>query len=487
MKRQHPPQGTALSSSRRDRRLAAHADPTLASRAPILSRMSDPDARVFWRRRGVLGVIGVAFIVRVAWCVVAARTPVGLHDPSAYERLAQIMADGDGYTIPGGTDIPAGATAYYPVGYPAVLAGLRYLADAVGVTTSTAVLGAILQSILGTLTVAGLMELGRRWLAPSAAVAVGIAAGLYPSAVFHTAPLLSETMFIALCVAALIVLPDRWWTSTAERATIGRLAGFGVLTGFALLTRPVGLPLALTPAVAVLLAEPPNRWRQLVAPVLASAAIVCVACGVVLMPWAARNHAAFGSWTLSTNTGDNLCIGNNPDATGGFGLFPWCFAEVERVQAEGGIDRPAFESWRNDSLQDKATRWMSENPGRQPGLIWDRTKALMSNDTDGLDAAQSWGQDVFLSEGQRSVLGAIANIGYWMLLISAVPGTLLLWRRRAHTALSAVIAGWLMLAAPLITFGTPRFHVPTMVLVCIAVGASWAALAERARRYVRSP
>lgn len=442
------------------------------------NRKAQPTIGAFWQRRAVWAIVAAAFAVRFAWCVVAARTPVGLHDPSAYNRLASIMAAGDGYTIPGGTDIPSGATAYYPVGYPAFLAILRYFADLVGLSTSTAVLGAISQTVLGTLSVAGLMELARRWLGAATGLAVGIAAALYPSAVFHTAPLLSETLFIFLAVAALVTLPDRWWRSAAEPTTAARLAGFGFLTGLALLTRPVGLPLAVAPAIGLLTATHPRLWLGLARPIAIGAVTVSISCAVVLLPWAARNHGAFGSWILSTNTGDNLCIGNNPDATGGFGLFPWCFAEVEQVQAAGGIDRPEFEAWRTETLRAKASEWMRENPGKQPGLIWDRTRALMMNDTDGLDAAQSWGQDVFLSSGQRQALGVVANIGYWFLLVSAIPGTVLVWKRGRGAAFAAVLAGWAMLAAPLITFGTPRFHVPTVVLLCIAAGTLWASLAE---------
>ncbi|MBP7930524.1 MAG: hypothetical protein KAZ88_12650, partial [Acidimicrobiia bacterium] len=72
----------------------------------------------------------------------------------------------------------------------------------------------------------------------------------------------------------------------------------------------------------------------------------------------------------------------------------------------------------------------------------------------------------------------VANIGYWFLLVSAIPGTVLVWKRGRGAAFAAVLAGWAMLAAPLITFGTPRFHVPTVVMLCIAAGTLWASLAE---------
>ena len=63
-------------------------------------------------------VLAVAALVRVVWCWLAARDPVGLHDPGLYRLFASQFAAGNGYVLFDGSP-----TGYYPVGYPLTLGG----------------------------------------------------------------------------------------------------------------------------------------------------------------------------------------------------------------------------------------------------------------------------------------------------------------------------------------------------------------------------
>ena len=69
----------------------------------------------------------MAIIPRAAWVAYNDRPPQGLNDPTLYNLFADIMADGGGYTRPTGEPF-----AYYPVGFPATVAGLKKATDLVG-------------------------------------------------------------------------------------------------------------------------------------------------------------------------------------------------------------------------------------------------------------------------------------------------------------------------------------------------------------------
>src|SRR5262245_47995570 len=75
-----------------------------------------------WRLDVVLciALFAIAIIPRAAWVAYNDRAPQGLNDPTLYNFFGDIMADGGGYTRPTGEPF-----AYYPVGFPATVAGLK--------------------------------------------------------------------------------------------------------------------------------------------------------------------------------------------------------------------------------------------------------------------------------------------------------------------------------------------------------------------------
>ena len=85
-----------------------------------------------------LGIFLLSIVPRAAWIGYNDRDPQGLNDPALYMLFSDFIADGKGYIRPP-ADVPGAYTgpgdpnlrsagheiAYYPVGYPATVGGLK--------------------------------------------------------------------------------------------------------------------------------------------------------------------------------------------------------------------------------------------------------------------------------------------------------------------------------------------------------------------------
>jgi hypothetical protein len=199
---------------------------------------------------------------------------------------------------------------------------------------------------------------------------------------------------------------------------------------------------------------------------------------MVLTPWTVRNAVQLNSFVpVSTNTGDNLCMGFNPDATGGFMAARNCDT------GEFYVDGPAAEVRRDARNRAYAIRWALSNPGRLPALSLKKLEFTFANDTDGLRALESFGSDPFLGDRGRRVVGVGMNAYFFGVFALALVGSVLLargaWRDRSRDSaglmlLVVTVAG---LVPPVISFGEPRFKVPLApcfaLLAAVAIEALW--------------
>lgn len=399
-------------------------------------------------RRWLSAIVVVAALVRVAWSLWAARPPVGLHDPSFYLLFGDSLASGDGYRLPDGSP-----TAYYPPGYSFSLAPFFWLVpDAWHVGVSSA-LNVVWQLVLVVIT----FLVGRRLAGPPAGlVAAGVLA-VWPNLVFHTSVALTESLFLALLAVVLLLVVDAPWDE--RRFEPWRLVAIGGLLGAATLVRPVTVP--VFPLLLVVLLVARVRWRRAVG----HTALVCACAAAVLLPWVVRNAVVMDAVTLSTNTGDNLCMSRRVGGTGGFEFpnercFPPRFAEIER---------PRTEVLRDAHGRELAVEFVREHPGEEAVLVWRRILETFAGDADGIRAAESYGDDPWLTAGQRSGLRTAASAYALVAALLALPGLWLL-ARRSPAGLLVALVGLGMLLPPLVFFGDPRFHVPAVPVAALAVG-----------------
>lgn len=415
-----------------------------------------------------LGVIlVVALALRLAWALYAARPPKEFHDPTFYRFFAEQIANGNGYRLLNGEP-----TAYYPIGYPLSL-GVAFwfvyntpLPD----TIETGVIAGLniayqLAAIVLVFTIA--RRLVRGGVVAGLVAAATVA--LWPNLVFHTAVALTESLFIVLLLGALLLaLPER-----SARVPVGRVAMAGVLLGAATLVRPVSLP--VVPALFAAWVVAGWGWRR----ALAVTGVLVATMVVVLAPWAIRNVIVMNELTLSTNSGDNLCMSRRVGASG---EFEW----PNRRCLEGPfgeLPRPEMETARDAYGRRLAFEFVTEHPVEELRLIGRRARHTFDGDADALRAVESYGNDRFLTDGTRSALRRAANVYGGAVAVVAVAGLVLLARRRPRETwaerLLVVLAVVALLVPPLVTFGDQRFHVPAAPLAAVAVGFLVQELAAR--------
>lgn len=431
--------------------------PPAAVTAPVADlddevRPGTEDGRAdrFWWWVGAAAVVGL--VVRVLWGVWVSHPPQGLYDPARYAGYARTIADGQGMIEP----LSPGqrATAYYPPGYPWFLGVLAWVGRPI--TDDVPLLGAIVQSVLGALTVVGGAVAGRRLAGPRAGIVAAFGLALYPNLVFHSGALLGETLynalFMAFCVVALT-------TRLPHGLTTARVVATGLPLGLAVMVRPISL--AVVPVVALTwwLA---TRNRRLV---LRSMAILVLVVGGCIVPWTVRNALRMDAFVpISTNTGDNLCIGHGPGADGKFTLREDCrtdqdFLAGTRQEVDADAEKTRI-----------ALRAVADDPKRQPWLVWRRFYFtwLQPGDHDAIVAVQSYGTDPFIDATTEDRLRTVADLAYWVVAAVGVAGLgALAWRRRPEDVFWVGCAVMTALV-PLAFFGDSRFKVPVIPLLIVA-------------------
>ncbi len=411
------------------------------------------------------------FVVRLVWILYATRAPAGEHDPAFYEALARSLAAGDGYAGPTGQP-----TAYYPPGYPAALSVVVWLVLHTPLPDDVPMAGAALNLVVGTVSIALVGLLGRRLVGPWVGAIAAVLVALTPSLIMYTGLLLTETLFIGVELAALAVLLWRPWSGESggrpEAPSARRLAFAGVLFGFALLVRPTfGPAFVLLPVALALAWRDARRWIR-------GTAVLVGAAALVVVPWTIRNLVQLHAFVpISTNTGDNLCIGNHPGAPGSFALPEYCFADLPP------FDPPASEVEQNRLLTERALEWAKDHPGEQVRLLAWRTYFTFLNDHEAVRATTSYGDDPWLSPRRVEVLQFWADAVYFPLLALGALGVAAFGAGRSprRLALVLVIAG--IAIAPWPFFGEPRFHVPLLPLLAVPAALPLAAFPEIRRRF----
>ena len=403
---------------------------------------------------GASFAVALGVVVRLAWCAVAARQPEWFGDPFAYLNHARDIADGVGYVV----WLDGAPTAYYPVGYPAVLGGALWLVQSV--TRSEALVPTIVGvNLAASIAIIVLTHaLAARLGGPRVARLAALVVALFPSLVLYTATAHLELVFTALVLLVVFLALDA--------RTPARLVALGAALGAATLVRPVVLPMLLV-AVA--------WWARELADVRAAlrrAAVVGGVAVLVLLPWTVRSSGALDGLVLvSTNTGDNLCIGHSPQSDGQYHhLDEWCWSGFDDVP------RDRLEVERDRTNRADALEYAVEHPGRELWLLWRKAFHLVSHDHEGLYAVESYGEDEFLTDAQRTTIRWVADLWYYAAVAAAIAGVIV--ARRRHLDASGVLlwAAVVLLAVPLLFFGGSRFHLPALPFVAVFAAVALARL-----------
>lgn len=406
-------------------------------------------------RRTLWAIAAVGLGLRVAWALYARGAPPAdwfvSGDQYSYYFYGNEIARGRGYI----GYLTGTATAYYPIGYPAILGILYFVVLHTPVPNNLMLATALFHAVIGAASVALVFVVGRAM----AGVRVGLlAAGLlavFPNVIYQVSSVQLETTFIFFVLLSLAVIVSHDWSlgppSTGRLLVLGLAVGAGVLVRPFLAVLFVGLAAALS-SLGI-------GWRRV-------AIGVAIPLGVTIamsIPWTIRNavqmHAFIPS---STNMGDTLCIDRNMDAKGGF-----------RFAAHDGCVDPGLpEVERNTGNAKKAIRFVLRHPAREALQIVRRGRLMFANDNDGILAVQTLGSGPVLSERVVDVAKPVADWYFYAVVALALVGLPSLWDRRNRPQRWLVLSGLVgLLVIPLLLWGNPRFHLPLapFLVLCAAL------------------
>lgn len=412
----------------------------------------------------------VGLAARLAWLLwIGERVPQSiLVDPARYLGYAENIAGGRGYR----DAFTEQQTAYYPPGYPFFLAGLKVLHDRLPLGGSFVFFVGVVQVLIGTLLVPLGAFVARRVGSRGAAVVAAFGLAVYPNLVFHTGVVLGETLYNTLFMAFLAVAVSRRW-------------GSGLTPTFAAATAvPLALAIMVRPISAVVVPALVLCWwlasRDARAVLRATGALALVL-ALVMVPWAVRNQVVMGAFVpMSTNTGDNLCMGHHDYANGGF---------VPCVGESGVIPSPEAEVRNDDARTTQALRWIRANWREEPRLTWLRFRAMFldEGDHDAIEVVQSYpnprlGTERWMAPATERRLVRVADGTYVVVAVVGLVGLVVLAWRRQPPGLLVVLSALGTAAVPMAFFGDPRFKVPVMPLLIVAGAVAIAAVARRGPR-----
>ena len=430
-------------------------------RVRALASSVTPSFRTKSELRWLAAILILATVLRVIWVLYAAREPQGLHDQFIYLNSADAISDGNGYAR------PDGATAYYPIGYSGALAAVFALVKYTPIPANLVLATAFFQVFLGVATVALVYEVARRLFSVAVALVAALWLALFPNLIYHTATFLTETLFNFLVILALLVLISVRWRE--KRIGWVRLVLFALVLGLAALVRPVAL--LFLPLLPIVWLVSGFGWRK----TLANAGVIVGVTAAVLAPWTVRNFVVMDApIIISTNLGDNLCIGHHEGAPGSFAV-PWvCFSNEQYA----GFDRPEFETKRNSDNTRKALTFARNNPVEELKLLSRKAYHTWRHDHDGLVAVESYGDDLFLPSNVRRGLVRLADIYFYITISIGGLGLVgLVLPPTDGRRLFFLLALLALAGIPLVFFGDPRFHVPVVPLLVVA--AAWAVASLR--------
>lgn len=381
----------------------------------------------------------LGIVLRLIWFLLFPAQPVS--DELTYFNLAQQLAAGGAYEI-------ANTHAYWPPGYPFLLAGLMRIFGSSGQFIVP------FNLFLFVLSLWALFELGRKFEQEAAARLGIFLLALWPG-YFSAAGLFNkELVLIALLPLILLLHAHGARRGIAPLPT----ALAGLLLGGCALVQP---SLMLFPAVLlgcdILQRVNPARCTiRLI--ILVTAAVL------VVLPWSLRNYETFQKVVpISTNGGDVLYRANNELATGGY-------------TQKGKVDLSGLSELEMDRMgKQLALTWIRDHPGDFLRLAVEKQILFMGDAAGGIYVTLRRA----LPDAAPSKLYIIAKAGanlYWMgiwamILVVAWHG--LRGGFEAHT--TALMLPFLYFFALHSIFeSSAKHHSPVWALLALTAGLSLA-------------
>lgn len=385
-----------------------------------------------------------------------------MSDSAWYVERAIEIASGLGFQEGG---VP---TAYWPIGWPAILAG------------AFKIFGSIPFSIIAINTMSAAVTMYLiYWFGKHIAESVSVgkiallAYALYPNHIAYVGNAATEITYTALIMTALAIL-------IAKRDRGKWVFVAGLIFGLATLVKPQTLIFPFGSVIALALVYQNYGWRNS----LKAGFFVYIGLLVVVLPWTYRNYLVFGDPILvSTNGGTALILGANDQMTGRHFEY-----QDTPVYNQFGIpfnERISRQVELNQLQKARAVEWIIENPVEYVTWMPKKVLYLWLKDTDGF-----WAFDNSYPSSTIVVRGLqLSNqLLYLIVMVFAIYGAYLALKGMirgqasvARLALLYYMPIFVSLLAAVFT-GQIRYHFPAMPFLFVASAWVFVNLARRMNR-----
>ncbi len=429
--------------------------------------------RRIWRgewttdHRLLIPIVAIGFLVR-ARTVMATRFLVLGNDPTDYDRLGRLVAEGEVFG-PALLSPSGGPTAFRPPLYPMFLGAVYWL-------TGDSILAArLLQALLGAATVVLVWLVARRLFDRRVALVAAAMAAVYPPLTLATVSLMSESILIPLMLGSVLAtLCARDGGPSAGRwsALAGLCAGLGMLA------RPNSAVLVL-PLLLLVVA-----WRQSGSDrrrAIRRGALLLAALVVTVLPWEIRNLVVMDSLVpISTIDGFNVAgVYNDQAATAAFPNRyqfrpPNGVPELAPLFADESLDEVGLGA----ELRREGFEFLADHPTAPiQAEFWNSVRTL---ELPGLDLSAT----VASQSGYGRQTAAVAMVSFWLLSLLALASLALPMTRRAPVALW--LAPALLWAGTALFLGDARLRAPIDVFLLLAGAVTVTGAFDALRRRVES-
>jgi 4-amino-4-deoxy-L-arabinose transferase-like glycosyltransferase len=340
-------------------------------------------------------------------------------------------------------------------GYPLLLRSLALL----GIPATGMLL---VQAALGTATIGLAMVFARRCMGAAAATVTALALAFNPTLLTYTVLFMSETLFLFLLLAFLVLL---LWPDSRRTTTVAA----GVFLGLSLLTRSTLLPFAGMLAIWLLAG---GHWPHREA--RARVFLLCAAAGLTILPWTIRNAIVYRELIpIDCYTMNSLWEGNNP--------LGWNVDIMNQYwnQSASPTEREQF-------ALGETIRFLRGQPWTYPIEKLGQIAQKLATEQDKLTATY-YAKDRFgpLSPSTTTTILQVERYYYLFLTALGIVGFAATGRSRERTVVALLWTS--LLASHWITFVFPRHRIPFLPFLAIfAAGALTAPAAVRAMSPLRA-
>jgi 4-amino-4-deoxy-L-arabinose transferase-like glycosyltransferase len=391
------------------------------------------------------------------------------NDAFEYDYAARSIAAGDGYPRSGYL-LQGGPTAIRGPGYPYLLGATYALAG----NSRTA--GRMLNALLGAVAVLLLYLIARRLWGRRIGLLAAVMAAIFPPLVLLGRDLVSESLFIALELGAVLCVLNFRRSGGGKAWALAA----GALCGLAVLTRNTGVVLILPVAVGLWTPTPRLRPAAVLAPALAVAAAI-----LVIAPWLVRDAVQFGRFVpVTTSAGIGAAGTYNEDSfrdgdSHGAWRDPQLVPQFRPLFVTPGIDEAEVDA----KLRGDAESFAWNHPGYLAETsAWNLLRLF---ELVGGSVVGGHGQ-ILTDRGIGSADPPAERVGLGLAALLAIAGVAAIGRARTRSwrqggpprVPSGPLFFWmvpaLMLLIALPIAGLPRYRLPAdpFLLVLAAVGAA---------------